>query len=396
MEITTVIDEQGLSFILSQSLGNVEVLYDCGSSVLLDTPSSAEYKKKFGASRPSRAVVVHSDIKPNCLKSQFIINNMKMSAPLEDTFYYQWLERNECDTRQVTGNKIIDKANFLNALGFHPDIHFLSEDTMTVIKHAHDHFFFNKLNEKEQSDDHSIEHELSLLLPIDNTLVLPQKQLKHYKAIKNLLLKAGGKYKKGAFHFEYRNVVDIQKKLIEGEELNDKKKYQMFFSPDTLADEMMIDLDLRPEHRWMEPSCGDGRCANRMARISDNGVAIELNPQNFDMLKHHRYATHCMDFMEYPEGNKFDRILANPPFNKHQDIKHIRKMFNHLDIGGRLVTIASDGAVNGTRRIQREFQEWLKGLGASVTSCKEGTFSESGTQVKTVKIVISKGKSNEC
>ncbi|MCV6037815.1 hypothetical protein OFP00_32545, partial [Escherichia coli] len=89
-----------------------------------------------------------------------------------------------------------------------------------------------------------------------------QKQLKHYKAIKNLLLKAGGKYKKGAFHFEYRNVVDIQKKLIEGEELNDKKKYQMFFSPDTLADEMMIDLDLRPEHRWMEPSCGDGRCAN--------------------------------------------------------------------------------------------------------------------------------------
>lgn len=45
MEITTVIDEQGLSFILSQSLGNVEVLYDCGSSVLLDTPSRAEYKK---------------------------------------------------------------------------------------------------------------------------------------------------------------------------------------------------------------------------------------------------------------------------------------------------------------------------------------------------------------
>ncbi|WP_219623173.1 hypothetical protein, partial [Vibrio parahaemolyticus] len=68
MEITTFIDEDGLSFILSQSLGNVEVLYDCGSSVLLDTPSRAEYKKKFGASRPSRAIVVHSDTKPNCLK----------------------------------------------------------------------------------------------------------------------------------------------------------------------------------------------------------------------------------------------------------------------------------------------------------------------------------------
>ena len=44
--------------------------------------------------------------------------------------------------------------------------------------------------------------ELHLLTPTENVLSLPTTPLLHYPKIKNLLQKAGGEYKKNAFHFE--------------------------------------------------------------------------------------------------------------------------------------------------------------------------------------------------
>lgn len=35
------------------------------------------------------------------------------------------------------------------------------------------------------------------------------------------------------------------------------------------------------------------------------------------------------------------KIIANPPFSKSQDVKHILHMARNLTVGGRLVSIAS-------------------------------------------------------
>jgi hypothetical protein len=46
--------------------------------------------------------------------------------------------------------------------------------------------------------------------------------------------------------------------------------------------------------------------------------------------------TEADDFMEMPAAGEFDRVLMNPPFEKQQDIDHVRRAFDHLKPGGRL------------------------------------------------------------
>ncbi len=95
------------------------------------------------------------------------------------------------------------------------------------------------------------------------------------------------------------------------------------------------------------------------------------------------------DFMEYV-GSGFDRIIANPPFSKNQDIDHIMKMYDCLGEGGRLVSIASTHWQISENKKETEFRAWLKKLKADVREIEAGAFKESGTTVKTVMIILNK------
>jgi adenine-specific DNA-methyltransferase len=73
--------------------------------------------------------------------------------------------------------------------------------------------------------------------------------------------------------------------------------------------------------RALEPSCGDGAF---MARLHQ-AVGIELDPR------------HCppgalnMDFFAYPESEKFDTVIGNPPYVRFQDIPAATRALLHLD-----------------------------------------------------------------
>ena len=45
---------------------------------------------------------------------------------------------------------------------------------------------------------------------------------------------------------------------------------------------------------------------------------------------------------EWATAFKYDRIIANPPFTKNQDIDHVMQMWNFLKPGGRIVSIMSN------------------------------------------------------
>ncbi len=65
----------------------------------------------------------------------------------------------------------------------------------------------------------------------------------------------------------------------------------------------------------------------------------------------------CDDFLKLHKAtNIFDKIIANPPFSKNQDIDHIRKMYIHLDEGGRMVSVASKHWVNSNRKKKRNLK----------------------------------------
>ena len=80
------------------------------------------------------------------------------------------------------------------------------------------------------------------------------------------------------------------------------------FTPESVVTAM---LALRENHgRVLEPSCGDGAFSRRIAGC----VAIEIDRSHAPVDSLH------LDFFAYPESEKFDTIIGNPPYVKHQDI----------------------------------------------------------------------------
>jgi adenine-specific DNA-methyltransferase len=124
------------------------------------------------------------------------------------------------------------------------------------------------------------------------------------------------------------------------------------FTPAPIV-ERMLGL-IRNQGRVLEPACGDGAFSSRIPPHYPEVVAIELDP------------AHCpegainADFFTYPEAEKFDTIIGNPPYVKARDIapetrRHfstqlldghanlylhfIEKCVRHLKPGGELIFI---------------------------------------------------------
>jgi adenine-specific DNA-methyltransferase len=132
----------------------------------------------------------------------------------------------------------------------------------------------------------------------------------------------------------------------------DVASHGQVFTPESVVDRMLGLVKNRG--RVLEPACGDGAFVSRIPPHYPEVVAIEVD------------ARHCpdgalnMDFFTYPESEKFDTIIGNPPYVKARDIlpgtrKHfttqlldghanlylhfIEKCVRHLKPGGELIFI---------------------------------------------------------
>jgi hypothetical protein len=182
--------------------------------------------------------------------------------------------------------------------------------------------------------------ELRALDVVDNRLVLPQdRQLTCYAQIKNLLTKAGGAYRKGSFVFT-ENPEPILERLCSGEKIDDKKKFQFFATPDALASHLVELARIDQGMSVLEPSAGQGALLEAICRggcAKSDLTVVELMPANCEVLRDQGFSPLEADFLKCcPETiGTFDRIVANPPFTKVQDLEHIRQMYRFLKPGGR-------------------------------------------------------------
>ncbi len=81
----------------------------------------------------------------------------------------------------------------------------------------------------------------------------------------------------------------------------------------------------------------------------------------------------------------------NPPFEGRADIHHVTRAFGMLAPGGRLAAIMSSGVAYRSDRIATEFREFVKANSGEIIENPEGAFLESGTGVRTVSVVMTKG-----
>lgn len=228
------------------------------------------------------------------------------------------------------------------------------------------------------------------MIPNGNRLELPKDlHFNNYAQVKKCLIDAGGIYKKCGFEFpEAAN--DVQQRLVGGEAINEKKAFQFFPTPEPLARKLVAMSGLEPGMVWLEPSAGQGAISNIMSEISKSGQVVELMEQNVKALIRQGYSPINGDFLTLKPRAEFDVIVANPPFTKNQDIDHIRHMYEFLKPGGRLVSVASVSWTFGSQKKQVSFREWLDELGANIEEVPEGAFSQSGTQVRTAIVSITK------
>ncbi len=258
---------------------------------------------------------------------------------------------------------------------------------------------------------------------VEGTVIkLPAGQLdrKVYMEVKKALEGIGGKWKGGkvaGFVFA-SDPTDLLAEVAGGKKINLKKDFQFFGTPAGLADKVIEYAELEEGYRILEPEAGTGALAE--AVIRDIGTAtkidcIELMPQNRLVLEKLSYVNLIgEDFMKMDLDGKYDAIIANPPFTKGQDIAHFRKMYDCLDKRGVVSCILGTGWLRSENKKPKAFKEWLddmegmadwkrfENIGTDAQFIRKngdrvylemveaGTFKESGTNVRTMIVVIEK------
>ena len=231
----------------------------------------------------------------------------------------------------------------------------------------------------------------------ENYLKLPNIILNRdeYVDVKKTLDGIGGKWKGGkiqAFTFN-SSPKELLDNILGGKKINLKKDFQFFPTPSIIADRLVQLAEIEKEHTILEPSAGQGAIIEAIRKVSKKVIGYyELVKQNKDILESKELNTLCLgdDFIENKVLVKFDRIVANPPFTKNQDIIHLLKMYDCLNNNGILVCITSTSWERGTQKKQLEFKQWLKSVNAEILKIDAGSFKESGTNIETRIIKIKK------
>jgi len=228
----------------------------------------------------------------------------------------------------------------------------------------------------------------------DLVLKLPDINLdrKEYLSFKKMIEKIGGKWKGGKIQgFIFKTSPnDKIKQLLNGNTIDLKKDFQYFPTPKEIADKLVSISELKEGLSILEPSAGQGSIINSIHdKVNSIIDCYELMDEN--LLELNKLNNIRLVGKNFLECNSFyDRIIANPPFTKNQDIDHVLKMYDSLNENGILVSIMSSSWYFGNQKKQKEFKNFLDSKNAIIEVLPEGTFKSSGTNVVTTLVKIKK------
>jgi len=220
---------------------------------------------------------------------------------------------------------------------------------------------------------------------VGNRLYLPPEKLerKVYLAVNKTLEAVGGKWnRKYKAHVFLDSPEEIIEEILLAEEYTDsKKEYQFFETPEHIAKQLVEMAGIKYNDKVLEPSAGRGA----IARYIPYCDCVELNPDNRQYLLDTGFNVRGEDFLTYDE--KYNVIVANPPFTKQQDIDHVNHM---LDLAPRVVSIMSSSVMFRTNKKTEQFRDKITKLNGKFIKLPEKSFKESGTNVNTCIVYVDK------
>lgn len=254
-----------------------------------------------------------------------------------------------------------------------------------------------KDEKKDEGIKWSVEEILRHCTLEDNVLKLPQVQFnkKSYAEAKKWIEEAGGSWQGGkvqgfTFPFNAERVFSI---LREGKRCNLQQDFQFFATPPEVADWLvMLAGGVHEDEKVLEPSAGTGAIIDAIHRSCPDVIVdcYELMPENKEILSKKDNIRILGDDFTKCDVAHYDKIIANPPFSKNQDIRHVRRMYECLNSGGVLAAITGPHWEFGSESECKDFRKWLDDNGGKKFEIEEGAFKESGTGTKTIAIVINK------
>lgn len=221
-------------------------------------------------------------------------------------------------------------------------------------------------------------------------VTLPDCQLdrKTYLEVAKKLELIGGKWnrKHKGFLFE-QDPSELLLDVLNDDNRNIKKEFQFFETPEDLADELCSYLPSGPIREILEPSAGRGAIVRsvKKARPTVPVYYCELMELNRKMFNGDAEFL-CDDFLNLPEDRKYEIIIANPPFNKNQDIDHFYKMCKVCD--RRIISIMSKHWQHCNNKKETAFREFLAKNNAQIIDIEAGRFKDSGTMVTSCIVVM--------
>ena len=218
---------------------------------------------------------------------------------------------------------------------------------------------------------------------------LPDIQLERqlYIKVNKVLSLLGGKWnRKTKSHVFNKNIENlIDNAILSGEITDIMKELQYFYTPSNIVSQLISLADIKETDRVLEPSAGKGAIAKELNKLCKTDVC-EIHPEFRDILKEQNINIVGTDFLEYNPSFKYDKIIANPPFTRQQDITHVNHM---IDIcKGRVVSVMSASILFRENKKTIEFRNRINDLNGEFIELPIGAFKEAGTMVRTCIVVV--------
>jgi predicted RNA methylase len=227
------------------------------------------------------------------------------------------------------------------------------------------------------------------------TLKLPEQlDRKLYVAVNKAIELMGGKWdRKRKLHVfaddnAYYAVTDA---LATGTVIDLKKTFQFYETPQDVAEQLVKLADPQPSEHVLEPSAGRGAILRALRKLAPRSYlhACEL------MDKNRAYLTEAFadsvviqddDFLLHAARcaptPPYDCVIANPPFARGQDMRHVLHMLDVVRPGGRIVSVMSPAWEFHSSALALQFRNAFRSNLGDWTTLPDGSFKESGTSVR--------------
>lgn len=169
------------------------------------------------------------------------------------------------------------------------------------------------------------------------------------------------------------------------------KTWDLFPSPPWVVELLVDNAKIEPEMHCLEPSAGFGNLAITLQNCGGFVKVIEPLVELQSLLTLQGFLVIGSDFLTTPGiENYFQRVVQNPPFS--QQIFHVKKGYQCLAVGGKLVSLASNSPWQYNKSFYKQFRHWLQSVNARVIELPWGLFvnSDRYTEVECNLIVIDK------